>query len=202
MKHPCKMELVPPETKGYTTALLAWIVAIHYAAGTEVEAKEAIETLHKTIEKSENWVMQNLRDLIRYDRMRVVGSNLHYISSKEGALKMQETIRRPLSAKEMEEFSHIADLALEDTDCILMIVRTKRDQQVVDLVKQVTDRIYVFDSSFFPIDLREDLSILNAIIPFQMAAAIVAQRIGNDTSRYPYDIENISHSEQYAFRTK
>ena len=31
------MELVPPETKGYTTALLAWIVAIHYAAGTEVE---------------------------------------------------------------------------------------------------------------------------------------------------------------------
>ena len=124
MKHPCKMKLVPPETKGYTTALLAWIVAIHYAAGTEVEAKEAIETLHKTIEKSENWVMQNLRDLIRYDRMRVVGSNLHYISSKEGALKMQETIRRPLSAKEMEEFSHIADLALEDTDCILMIVRT------------------------------------------------------------------------------
>lgn len=202
MPHVCEKELVPPETQGYTSALLEWIVAFRYLIDRPIESLTYdLEALRKVIHKSEEWVRENLHDLVRYSKMWVAGSGLHYVSAREGSLKMSETIRRPIPSYELEEFAHFADLGLEDEDCLFAIVRTKRDQEVVDLASQITSRIYAFDEEFFGVDLDQDLSLLFAIIPFQLAGCIVAEAVGNDTSKYPYEIENISHGEGFIFRS-
>lgn len=202
MPHVCEKELVPPETQGYTSALLEWIVSFRHLIGRPIESLTYdLEALKKVIRKSEDWVRENLHDLVRYSKMWVAGSNLHYVSAREGSLKMSETIHRPIPPYELEELAHFADLGLEDEDCLLAIVRTKRDREVVDLVAQITSRIYCFDEEFFGIDLDRDFSLIFAIIPFQLAGCIVAESIGNDTSKYPYEIKNISHGEGFIFRS-
>lgn len=197
----CERELVPPETQGYTAAILEWILAVYYAAGISQEGiLEKIRSLSETIEMSESFVRENQHDLARFGRITVTASGLHYPTALEGTLKIRETCRKAVLCEETEELSHVADLAYEDDDSLMALVQTDRDRQTVELVRKITNRVFCFGPESFPVDLGDDMALIHAVVPFQMTGALVAEGLGVDTSRYPYDIENISHGEDFLFR--
>lgn len=91
----CERELVPPETQGYTAAILEWIVAVYRAAEKSLDlVEEALSFLPETIKVSKQFVQDNLAELISWPRITITGSGLHYGTALEGALKVRETCRR------------------------------------------------------------------------------------------------------------
>lgn len=190
----CERELVPPETQGYTAAILEWILAIRQAAGLDTDVTKELSALPKVVAESEAFVRAHLHDILRAPKITVTGSGLHWATAMEGALKMRETLRHAVMREEIEELSHLADLAFEDDDLLMAIVQTDRDRQTVNLVRQITDHVLEIEAG------EDDFSLITAVIPFQLAGAIGAAGLGNDTSKYPYEIENISHGEGFLFR--
>ena len=148
----------------------------------------------KVVAESEAFVRAHLHDILRAPKITVTGSGLHWATAMEGALKMRETLRHAVMREETEELSHLADLAFEDDDLLLAIVQTDRDRQTVNLVRQITDHVLEIEAG------EDDFSLITAVISFQLAGAIGAAGLGNDTSKYPYEIENISHGEGFLFR--
>lgn len=190
----CERELVPPETQGYTAAILEWIMAVRRAAGLETDLRQEILDLQDTLDESVRFVEDNLHEILRAPKITVTGSGIHWATAMEGALKMRETLRRAVMKEETEELSHLADLAFEDDDLLMALVETERDAQTADLVKQITDHVLVLETG------DDDFSLIRAVIPFQLAAAAGARGLGIDTSKYPYEIENISHGDGFIFR--
>lgn len=190
----CQRELVPPETQGYTAAILEWILAIRHAAGFSTDVTDEIAALPDVIRQAEGFVQEHLPELLQAPKITVTGSGLHWVTAMEGALKMRECLRKAVMREETEELSHLADLAFNQDDLLVAVMQTDRDAQTVELVLQITDHVLVLEAG------GQDLDLIRMVIPFQLAAALGACRLGIDTSRYPYDIENISHSEKFLFR--
>ncbi len=164
----CERELVPPETQGYTAAILEWILAIRQAAGLDTDVTKELSALPKVVAESEAFVRAHLHDILRAPKITVTGSGLHWATAMEGALKMRETLRHAVMREETEELSHLADLAFEDDDLLMAIVQTDRDRQTVNLVSQITDHVLEIEAG------EDDFSLITAVIPFQLAGAIGA----------------------------
>lgn len=154
---------------------------------------DEIAALPDVIRQAEGFVQEHLPELLQAPKITVTGSGLHWVTAMEGALKMRECLRKAVMREETEELSHLADLAYNQDDLLVAVMQTDRDAQTVELVLQITDHVLVLEAG------GQDLDLIRMVIPFQLAAALGACRLGIDTSRYPYDIENISHSENFCF---
>lgn len=218
---PVEKEMVPPETQGYTGALLAlYLGAITLANETgmisdytdKINAVSLMvnESMQKAVEISENWIHTNRYILSKAHKISIIGSNLNYITALEGALKVGETMKRVAHGYESEEFAHLVDLSFEEEDYLFAIVHDnfayERSLEICNLANQITKRVFVISNKvksskqdcYFDFKVEEDLSVFYYIIPFQMIGAIIAEYLGVDTSKFPYDdIKSIAHTSEY-----
>lgn len=218
---PCEKEMVPPETQGYTAAILAMymsVLAIADAKGLISNYQDKLHNieemldslLSKAIECSKQWVKENHYLLAKANKIYVTGNNLNYVTAMEGALKMGETMRKVVQTYETEEFAHVVDLACVEEDYLFAIVHSEfsceRSLQICDVMKKISNKVFVISDvvnnskqdCYFDFDVDEDLSVFYYVVPFQLIGAIIAEHLGVDTSRYPYEnIHSIAHNDDY-----
>lgn len=219
IKMPVEKEMVPPETQGYTGAILAMYMAAIFLADKmnlisdyTQKCKDIEEmvscNLEKAIQIARKWIDNNRYILSKAHKMSICGSNLNYITALEGALKVGETMKRVVHGYESEEFCHLFDLSFEEEDYLFAIVHDthnyKRNMDIVNLVKQISKRVFVIGNivsdgkkdCYFDLKITDDLSPFYYVLPFQMIGAIISEYLGVDTSKYPYDdLESIAHTE-------
>lgn len=219
IKMPVEKEMVPPETQGYTGAILAMYMAAIYLANkdgliSDYENKLAaiLDMVHlhmpRAINITKMWIDRNRYILSKAHKISICGSNLNYITALEGALKAGETMKRVVHGYESEEFCHLFDLSFEEEDYLFAILHDthnyKRNTDIINLVKQITNRVFVITNTetgnpkdcYYDFYISDDLSPFYYVIPFQMIGAIISEYLGVDTSKYPYDdLESIAHSE-------
>lgn len=218
---PCEKEMVPPETQGYTAAILALYLGVIAVANTYGLINDYARRLQavvdmldfylaKAIRVAKQWIKENHYLLAKANKMYVVGANLNYVTAMEGALKMGETMRRVVQTYETEEFAHVVDLACVEEDYLFAIVHSEfsceRSLQICDVMKKISNKVFVISDvvnnskqdCYFDFDVDEDLSVFYYVVPFQLIGAIIAEHLGVDTSRYPYEnIHSIAHNEDY-----
>lgn len=211
---PCLEELVPPETQGYTAALLGMYISILHISN-HMEKMQAVQDmihthLQKAIDISKQWIHNNHHELIQAHKIYICGNNLNYITAQEGAIKVGETWRRVTKPQEIEEFAHFADLAMENDDNVFMIDHTgfrhERTQAVLSMIAPITKHVFTVTNAksdnpkdcVFDFPIEDDLSVFYYVIPFQLLAATVSEWLGIDTSIYPYkEVVNIAHDDTY-----
>lgn len=115
---PCGAENVGPKTKGYlSTIIFLYTAAMQIAlenglisAQEELEIAgelyESVAYMKQNIVLSEAWVEKNADVLTHMPHYVVVGKGQAGIVAKEGALKLVETVLKPASYYEFEEFLH------------------------------------------------------------------------------------------------
>lgn len=218
---PCEKEMVPPETQGYTAAILAMymcVITVANAQGLIDDYKDRLQSivdmvdssLAKAITIGKQWIKDNHYLLAKANKIYVSGANLNYVTAMEGALKMGETMRRVVQTYETEEFAHVVDLACVEEDYLFAIVHSEfsceRSLQICDVMKKISNKVFVISDvvnnskqdCYFDFDVDEDLSVFYYVVPFQLIGAIIAEHLGVDTSRYPYEnIHSIAHNEDY-----
>lgn len=218
---PCEKEMVPPETQGYTAAILGLYMMtlsianeanliIDYTSKMMAITDMVDTNLPRAIEISEKWIDTNRYVLSKAHKISVIGANLNYITALEGALKVGETMKRVAHAYESEEFAHLVDLSFEEEDYLFAIVHDNfnydRSMQICELTKKITNKVFIISNKantgnkdcYFDFKVEDDLSVFYYVVPFQLIGAIIAEYLGVDTSRYPYaDIESIAHNSDY-----
>lgn len=213
----CEKELVPPETQGYTAAVLGiylWAITIakekHFI--TDYDQKitgisEMIQTqLPQVIERSKAWIAKYQFDFCKMEKFNIMGSGLNYTAALESALKVWETTRKIGFALETEEFSHVIDLAYDDRNTVFIITDKKANHQrisdIIAISKKITKQVFLISDYDIPEEkvllLPEhvdcDFGPIVNVVPFQLLGAVIAESLGIDTSKYPYDdIEGIAH---------
>lgn len=218
---PCEKEMVPPETQGYTAAILAMYlcaITVAKAQGLLVNYDSKFlavenmvnELLAKAICRGKKWIEDNHDELMEANKVYVTGANINYVTAMEGALKMGETMRKVVQTYESEEFAHVVDLACVKEDYLFAIVHSAfnkdRCLQISDVMKKISSHVFIISDvtntskqdCFFDFEIDEDLSVFYFVVPFQLIGAIIAEDLGIDTSRYPYDdIHSIAHNDDY-----
>lgn len=211
----CEKEMVPPETQGYTAALLTLYVLAYTLAGKAADCDAATEAFLKTdlpviIERSRYWVQEHLEEFANAPKLSIYGSALNSVTAMEGALKIGETLKRIVGSYEAEEFAHLIDLSfLEDDYCIALVhpsAHPQRNIEIINLARSITNHVFVISPHLnasvndleLGIDFSEELSPISFVIPLQLLAAMTAEKLGIDTSVFPHpDVQSIAHSADY-----
>ncbi len=211
----CEKEMVPPETQGYTGALLTLYVLAYTLAGKAEESDARTEAflkedLPKIIDRSRCWVMEHLEEFANAAKLSIYGSALNSVTAMEGALKIGETLKRVVGSYEAEEFAHLIDLSfMKDDYCIAIVhpaAHPERNIEIINLARSITNHVYVISPHLnasvndleLGIDFPEELSPIACIVPLQLLAAVTAEKLGIDTSVFPHkDVASIAHSTDY-----
>lgn len=218
---PVEKEMVPPETQGYTGALLAlhlMTITLADKLGLIADYEQRITelgemtqtNLPRAIQISEAWISNNRYALSKMMKISITGSNLNYITALEGALKVGETMKRVAHGYETEEFAHLTDLSFDDDDYLFAIIHDgfnpDRCTEIKNLSHQITARVFVISNReahskqdcSFDFKIPDDLAPFYYVVPFQLIGAIIAENLGVDTGKMPYDhIKGIAHTEEY-----
>ena len=212
-------ELVPPETKGYTSSVVTvylWALETAKALGKVSEEEynkqmadldKLITNFDKVVKESEAWYDRNKVTIMNSDRVYVLGYGVDYGSALEGMLKMAEMLRYPIIGYEIEEFMHGPTPAIEKDTTFFIIgseeVEFERMLMIRRALKNYTDRVHVISCSS-KVDNVSDLDIifeggynkyiapLAYTVPMQFVAAKGAKEIGIDTNIWPFK-EHIAH---------
>jgi len=114
----CGPEWVGPKTVGYTASIMSlYICALEAGRTSGRMAPEAydrcVRTLYEAVANmpdnlgaAEEWLSRCGADMTGIEKYVLVGSDLAGIAAAEGALKLQETIKKPCLAFEFEEYLH------------------------------------------------------------------------------------------------
>jgi len=223
IKMACEKEMVPPETQGYTTAILTgylWSVIIANKLGylnDELLSDKMnnidhlIKVMPDIINDSKRWVEANCAEILVGDKFYFMGDSLNYVTAFEGSLKFGETNRVAFRPMETEESAHLIDLAFDSEVYTMFIVSNneycKRGIEIAEFTKQVTDHVFVISDCYkktnkdllLSFNVDEELTPLMFVIPFQIMGALIALKKGYDTSCYPYNLNSIAHNEDYIF---
>lgn len=210
----CEKELVPPETQGYTAALLTLYLSALSLKEDNARIEEAgrflSEDLKRVTERSIIWVQKHMEEFAQAEKLTIFGSGYNAVTASEGALKISETLKRVVNACEAEEFAHLVDLSfLKDDFCIALVhpeLHFSRNIEIINLTRSITNHVFTISphNNASVNDLELDceiplgLSPIAYVIPLQLLSAMCAKHLGIDTSRFPRDdIQGISHSEDY-----
>ncbi|UUZ78709.1 SIS domain-containing protein [Paenibacillus sp. P26] len=129
----CGTERVDYVTLGYTSTVLTLMLMALEAARAVKEIDKAeydrqvaaiAETLaayDRNIADADRWVERNKADLLRAERMMIVGYGPNVGTAMEGCLKISETFRCAVSAYELEEFMHGPHIELNGRSCVFFI---------------------------------------------------------------------------------
>jgi len=216
----CGKELIPVETKGYTTTILQgylWSIEIAYKLNKlSAIAYEAIMTntqkmlddYQDIISEIESWYHKNMPELLAYQYGHVTAYGSNICTAQEAVLKMYETYKKPLSAYELEELIHGPNMAFNEDTFIFLIAsdeyEIKRVKLFTDWFKDnhVTEHVFVItacDIETSDKDLKinhyvfSDLDQLVYTLPFQIIAARNSEQAGIDTSKRPANRKSFAH---------
>ena len=190
----CGNENVGAKTKGCTSSmLLLYLMALEIAYNknniTNEQYNKYIEDINATIDNIDNiitatdkWYMSNKEDLTKATKISVVGYGVNYGTVLEGALKLLETVRCPVSSYEFEEFLHGPYNAIDEDSYLIFIASPGKEQSNIhkleEFVSNLTKHSYMILNSGDNKKRASDLSIefydneefmpLEYIIPFQV----------------------------------
>lgn len=114
----CGRELVGPKTVGYTASIMSMYVyaleagrssgRMAQAAYDEVIAAlyAAVGHMQTNLDAAEAWFDACKDSMQQIEKYVLVGSDAAGVAAAEGALKLQETIKKPCMAFEFEEYLH------------------------------------------------------------------------------------------------
>ena len=208
----CGEEKVPPETKGYTATLLTLmlcIIEVSYLTGNmnDEEYKkflrgleQAIENYDDNIRATEKWYQENKDQLIEAQKFTIVGYGLNTPTIQEGTLKIYETVRRPTTSYELEEFLHGPYMAVDKESHIFYIAHESLEKErmcrVVNELSTKTSHQYgILDKDgkdCFRNSIRinttkiDEFCALEFVPSFQVIAYYLSSDLGIDTTMSAY----------------
>lgn len=192
---PCGEEKVVFRTKGYTSTLFAlYMMALEAALVTGkinnqlytsylADLEQLIAGMSSIVSLSDHWYGRNQQQLQQAKKIIVVGYGPNFATALEGGLKLNETVRCPVNAYELEEFMHGPHLSLDQSSYVFLIASQGAGQERIlalyDYLQQVTPYTYLIvneerecfrpekDLNIFS-DSSEVFSPLEFVIPFQI----------------------------------
>lgn len=216
----CGTENVPPETRGFTSAVLtSYLMVISLALELESITAEQyqnkineidlfLDHVDECIAQSEEWFYKNKIELMQMKKGAVTGYGINYITALEGDMKLAETFRQPIVAYEMEEFIHGPNMAYGKDHYIFLLLSDEHERErandILHFFEPVTNHIFVITNesgNYNGKDLRFvyrapiDLTIIQYVIPLQLYAALACVEAGIDTSVFPFDNNGIAHDD-------
>ncbi len=202
----CGEEKAGAKTKGYyctklNLTLLALQIAREASKLTENEYANDIASIEKSADQflktyhaSLDWINTNKEKLTQAKDIRVIGTSEIYGDTLEGALKLLETMRIPVTGYEFEEFIHGIYNAINE-DSTIIILDTGVEPRVEKMVKVLsgwTNSIYVIGNKGNVPDSSQNLKTefinhqyyktYEYIIPIQMICAQIPILKGVDPS--------------------
>ncbi|WP_029590032.1 SIS domain-containing protein [Franconibacter pulveris] len=197
---PCGEEKAGAKTKGYLCTMLNLMQlaltlaeqrnAITPAQQEAVKARMANTFRHlpAVIDAAAAWAQGPARPLAESQDLRLVAQPELYGTVQEGALKLLETLRCPVSGYEFEEFIHGIYNAFNSGSALIMLDNRpdERSKNLVAILSQWTTHIYRIGSQVeengknmrFPFINDKDFSVFEYIIPLQMLCAKLAPEKG------------------------
>jgi glucoselysine-6-phosphate deglycase len=149
------------KTKGYYATKLNLLLLAEYIGldnGTlnkndfdkdTKEIKQVLEAFPSAYKRALVWVEENKEVLAKADNIRVVGPSSAYGDALEGALKLLETCRVPVTGYEFNEFIHGIYNAIDEKSTVIFMDDGKepRLNKMLEVLGQWSDRLYVIDFS-------------------------------------------------------
>jgi len=190
---PCGEERAGAKTKGYhctilNLMLLALAIARHQQRLDDQQHQALLarmETtfnhLPKVMAASQAWLLNDARMLIESADIRLTGPATLFGTVQEGALKMLETLRCPVSGYEFEEFIHGIYNAFDERSTLIMLDPSpdERQDRLAEILGDWTPHIYrigpqVADNGKnlrFNFINDPDFAVFEYIIPLQLVCA-------------------------------
>lgn len=201
----CGEEKSGAKTKGYyCTKLNLMLLALHMALASGAIDRErfdrdiagvrdAADRFMKVYAESESWIERNRDRLVDAKEIRVIGSSELFGDALEGALKLLETMRVPVTGYKFEEFIHGIYNAVNENSTIFVLDSGKEERvaKLVEVLSGWTENIYVLgrDVPEGATHLRADFSAdpvcqtFNFILPLQLICAKIPALKGIDSSK-------------------
>ncbi|HFZ8993806.1 TPA: SIS domain-containing protein [Citrobacter freundii] len=190
---PCGEETAGAKTKGYLCTvlnlmLLALSIAVYQKRLDDTQHRALLARMEKTfrqlpalITAAGEWTQNSAQGLKDSADIRLTGPATLFGTLQEGALKMLETLRCPVSGYEFEEFIHGIYNAFNERSSLIMIDPhpNPRHDRLVEILGQWTPHIYrigpgVADNGLnmvFPFINDNEFAVFEYIIPLQMICA-------------------------------
>lgn len=156
----CGEENAGAKTKGYhCTKLNLMLLALQLGLArgniNDAEYKNEIEKFEKGIANfyricslSEKWIDDNQEKFVHAEDIRIIGTGEIYGDTLEGALKLLETLRIPVTGYEFEEFIHGVYNAINEKSTIIIFDTgvEPRVSKLVEVLSQWTSNIFIIGS--------------------------------------------------------
>ena len=194
-------ELAGPKTKGYfcaavTHILFALAIALRKGFITKNEEQSSLDRLYKSAdnipviaEAVDSWYKIHADELIKSNRIVVIGYENNIATCMEGTLKILESVRYSVTGYELEEFMHGIYHSIWN-DSFMFYIGSKgqyynRLLKLINYFKHRTSHNFLFsgdttqqnDKNFIaPFIDDDDFSFLEFIVPLQ----VIAQRLSAD----------------------
>ncbi|WP_202304360.1 SIS domain-containing protein [Dryocola clanedunensis] len=198
---PCGEEKAGAKTKGYHCTVLNLMLLALALAGQQgltadehqqllARMEETFRHLPELIKAAGEWAMTKARPLLQSADIRLVGPFTLFGTVQEGALKMLETFRCPVSGYEFEEFIHGVYNAFNENATLIMLSpwQDERESRLAEILGGWTKHIYRIGPQVennalnlsVPFINDEDFSVFEYIIPLQMLCATLPELKGID----------------------
>lgn len=215
----CEEEQVGPETRGYTETLLQfYLLAVEIAYQSEqigkakydnliAQAQQLVNDFPIVVKESLEWYEKQQAELVDMQKASIAGYGVNLPTALEARLKFFETFGRPTTAYEQEEQLHGPLRAYNQDNYIFLIggnlgPEFERLQEISAYYRRAyTKHVFVISGEQFKAtekDLKlsvktsELLSPIFYIVPFQILAAKLSEKVGIDTSVSPVTDTSIS----------
>jgi glucosamine--fructose-6-phosphate aminotransferase (isomerizing) len=198
----CGWEISVPATKTYTNQVIALIALAAAVAGQPVEELNAAPTwIERAIGGTDEAMQELARQIVRCDRLFILGYGLGHGIALEGALKCKEVTGLPCEGMFSSEFKHGPLAMVEEDTPVFFTAAPSGAEMLTNHVTEVTARgghatalaaphsgLEAESSHFVPLPLASDLeyAIVGAV-PFQLLAYYLSVAKGMDPD-YPRNL--------------
>lgn len=197
----CGPEEAGAKTKGFTcTKLNIFLLGIEVALERQLidknthqaylaELQKVINGYDKVYQQSIEWVERNKEKLASTKEMRIVGTEDVFGNVLEGALKLLETLRVPVSGYEFEEFVHGIYNAVNEDSTLLFIDTGKEERMgtLISTLSEWTSHVFLIsngkETKGEGLNLALEDNLFNDmlyIVPIQLICGVVPQIKGID----------------------
>jgi glucoselysine-6-phosphate deglycase len=192
------------KTKGYYATklnllLLAEYIGLENGTLSEKEFNDDINDVKSTLglfstayNRALGWVEQNKESLANADNIRIVGPSDAYGDTLEGALKILETCRIPVTGYEFNEFIHGIYNAIDEKSTVIFIDdgNEPRLNKMLEVLGQWSNELYVIDFSNnkdshrvgYGIEVKDELKTFIFPLACQIMASILPELKNIDPS--------------------
>jgi glucosamine 6-phosphate synthetase-like amidotransferase/phosphosugar isomerase protein len=196
-----------PKTKGYFCAIVTYIlfalaIAVRKGFITKDDEEAYITRLQKTCDNipaiaaaASEWYEMQEQELLKAQRIVVIGYENNIATYMEGTLKILEAVRYSVTGYELEEFKHGIYHSIWENDFMFYIgAKGQYYPSLLNMKKYFEERTrhnFLFTSdvsqkdgrSFvFPFIDDDDFSCIEYIVPLQVIARRLSASLGIDTN--------------------